>query len=108
MTVIESSRIREVKEDCVILENKAFQEQIIPCDDVVTCYVRSNQKLYHEMLDAGITAFNIGDSSIPANLSHAVHDAGEFVLNLSDEFIVNPNGCVIKEVPLEVREMLSE
>lgn len=108
VTVIESSRIREVKEDCVILENKAFQEQIIPCDDVVTCYVRSNQKLYHEMLDAGITAFNIGDSSIPANLSHAVHDAGEFVLNLSDEFIVNPNGCVIKEVPLEVREMLSE
>ena len=106
VTVIENSRIREVRDGEIVVEDKAFNEQVIKCDDVVTCYVRPNIDLYEKLTKAGLTVFNIGDSECPGNLSHAVHSAGEFVLNFDDSFILNPNGAFIKDVPLELKEML--
>lgn len=104
--IIENSRIREVKERSVIVEDKQFCTQEVTCDDVVTCYVKSNDAFYKQLEENGITAFNIGDSTVPSNLSHAVHQGAEFVLNLDDYFIINANGCVAKDVPYEVREIL--
>lgn len=106
VTVIENSRIREVSDKGVLVENKNFETQVIECDDIVTCYVRSNNKFYQELQSAGITSFNIGDSSIPSNLSHAVREGAEFVLNLDNTFIVNGNGAVVNNLPLEVLGLL--
>ncbi|MBR6349923.1 MAG: hypothetical protein IKR67_05170, partial [Lachnospiraceae bacterium] len=83
-------------------------EQVIACDDIVTCYVRPNIAFYQEMVDAGLKVFNIGDSDRPGNLSHAVHAAGDFILNFDDKFILNANNCFIKDVPLEVQDILSK
>ena len=104
--VIENSRIREVKDNGIIIENKNFRESFLECDDVVNCNISPDTGIYEEMLKNGIIAFNIGDSDRPSNLSHAVRSAGEFVLNLDDNFIFNPNGCIIKDVPLELAEIL--
>jgi len=104
--VIENSRIREVLDKGVLAENKNFETKVIECDDVVTCHVRSNNKFYQELQSAGITSFNIGDSSIPSNLSHAVREGAEFVLNIDNTFIVNANGAVVNDMPLEVLGLL--
>lgn len=104
--VIENSRIREVKEGGVVIEDKNFGEKFIECDDVVNCNEVSNTSLYEELVMAGVKTFNIGDSERVANLSHAVRTAGEFVLNFDDNFLFNPNGCIIKDIPLEVEQML--
>lgn len=106
--VIENSRIREVKENGIVVEDKNFKETFIECDDVVNCNIKADTALYEEMLKEGVIAFNIGDSERPSNLSHAVRTAGEFVLNLDDNFIFNPNGCIIKDIPLEVSEILKK
>ena len=106
VTVIENSRIREVSDKGVLAENKNFETTFIECDSVVTCYVRSNNKFYQELQSSGITSFNIGDSSIPSNLSHAVREGAEFVLNIDNTFIVNANGAVVNDMPLEVLGLL--
>jgi len=106
VTVIENSRIREVSDKGVLAENKNFETTFIECDSVVTCYVRSNNKFYQELQSSGITSFNIGDSSIPSNLSHAVREGAEFVLNIDNTFIVNANGAVVNDLPLEVLGLL--
>ncbi|MBR3004615.1 MAG: FAD-dependent oxidoreductase [Lachnospiraceae bacterium] len=108
VTVIENTRIREVRKGEIVVEDKAFNEQVIACDDIVTCYVRPNIAFYQEMVDAGLKVFNIGDSDRPGNLSHAVHAAGDFILNFDDKFILNANNCFIKDVPLEVQDILSK
>ena len=82
------------------------EESFIECDDVVNCNIKVETALYEEMLKAGIIAFNIGDSERPSILSHAVRTAGEFILNLDDDFIFNPNGCIIKDAPLELKDIL--
>ncbi|MCQ2512449.1 MAG: FAD-dependent oxidoreductase [Lachnospiraceae bacterium] len=106
--VIENSRIREVKENGIVIEDKTFEEKFLECDDIVNCNIKADTALYEELLKEGIITFNIGDSERPSNLSHAVRTAGEFVLNLDDKFIFNPNGCIIKDVPLELSEILGK
>ena len=104
--VIENSKILEVTETGAVIEDKNFGRREIICDDIITCHVRPNVELLKGLEKAGVFVFNIGDSAGPGNLSHAVHTAGEFILNLDDSFILNPNGCFIKDVPLEVKKML--
>lgn len=105
VTIIENSRIREVKDQGIVIENRNFETQLIECDDIVTCHVRPNNKLYKELNDAGILAFNAGDSSSPNNLSQAVRQGAEFVLNLDEALIINGNGAVVNHIPLEIKRM---
>jgi 2,4-dienoyl-CoA reductase-like NADH-dependent reductase (Old Yellow Enzyme family)/thioredoxin reductase len=106
VTIIENSTIREITDKGVLVENKNFETRLVECDDVVNCYVSENTNLYEELQAAGIPAFNVGDSNGPDNLSKAVREGAEFVLNLDNTLIINPNGAVLKDVPLEILEQL--
>jgi len=105
VTLIENSRICEVTDQGIVVENKKFESQLIECDNVVTCHVRSNNGFYKELLEAGIKAFNAGDSTIPNNLSQAVREGAEFVLNLDEAMIINANGAVVNHLPLEIKKI---
>ncbi|MCY1713120.1 FAD-dependent oxidoreductase [Caproiciproducens galactitolivorans] len=107
VTIIENSRIREITEKGALVEGKDFATQLVECDDVVTCHVRSNNEFFEKLRKAGVVSFNIGDSSIPDNLSHAVREGAEFVLNLDESMIVNANGAVVNHIPLEIKKMFS-
>lgn len=105
VTIMENSRIREITEKGAVVENKDFGTQLVECDDVITCHIRSNNAFYKKMQEAEITAFNIGDSNLPGNLSHAVREGAEFVLNLDEALIINGNGAVVNHIPLEIQKM---
>lgn len=105
VTIFENSRVREITEKGAMVENKAFETQLVECDTIITCHIRSNQVFYRKLQEAGITAFNIGDSSRPGNLSHAVREGAEFVLNLDEALIRNGNGAMVNHIPLEIKRM---
>ncbi len=106
VTVMENSRILEIKEDGVVVEDDNFENKFVECEDVVNCHVSSNNEFYKELKDAGITTFNVGDSSTPSNLSHAVREGAEFVLNLDESLVINPNGAIVNDIPLELKSSL--
>lgn len=108
VTVIENSRIREVLDQGILIEDKSFGTTLLECDDIVSCHVRSNDTFYHKLLEAGIHAFNIGDSTVPANLSQAVREGAEFVLNLDESMIINANGAVVNHIPLEILQVFGK
>jgi 2,4-dienoyl-CoA reductase-like NADH-dependent reductase (Old Yellow Enzyme family)/thioredoxin reductase len=108
VTVIENSRIREVLDQGILIEDKSFGTTLLECDDIVSCHVRSNDTFYHKLLEAGIYAFNIGDSTVPANLSQAVREGAEFVLNLDESMIINANGAVVNHIPLEILQVFGK
>lgn len=103
--VIENSKVLEVKDGQVIVEDKNFGQRIVECDDVVNCNIVPETTLYEQLLTKDVKVFNIGDALRPANLSHAVHTAGDLILNFDDNFILNGNGSIIKDIPLELENI---
>ena len=108
VTIIENSRIREITDKGALVENKNFETHLVECDNVVTCHVRSNNEFYKKLQEAGILSFNVGDSSAPSNLSHAVREGAEFVLNLDESLIINANGAVVNHIPLEIKRLFNQ
>ena len=105
--VMESSRVLEIDGKNVTVESKDFGTTVVQADDVVTCYTRPNTALLDEMKKAGLPVINVGDAKAPRNLSAAVREGANFGLNLEDYLLLNPNGAVVTELPLDVLGQLT-
>jgi NADPH-dependent 2,4-dienoyl-CoA reductase/sulfur reductase-like enzyme len=105
--VLENSRITEIRGDQVTIEDKSFQTTELEADDIVTCHTRPNDGFFQELKAAGIPAVNAGDAVRPRNLRAAVHEGAAFGLNLESYVLLNPNGAVVDELPLDVAGQLA-
>ena len=106
--IITNSTVREVSPGEVCLMDKDFNLSTIPADDVVTCHTRPNTGLFLLARAAGLNVVNVGDAVSPRNLYHAVREGSWFGLNLDENMLVNANGYMIDEVPLDVLGQLAQ
>ena len=106
VTVIERSTVLEVLDGKVIIQNSDFEKKTLEIDNVITCHTRPNAEFYKELCDAGIHVANVGDSVRPRNLNAAVTEGARFGLTLDSDMLVNPNGIVMNNLPMDVRLQL--
>ncbi len=108
--VFQSSTLYNIGEKEVKIIDGQMNITTIPADDVVTCYTRPNQEMedIFEALDKeGIPVVTIGDAKSPRNLHAAIKEGASFVLQLESEHcVLNPNGALIDELPMDVKEQL--
>jgi 2,4-dienoyl-CoA reductase-like NADH-dependent reductase (Old Yellow Enzyme family)/thioredoxin reductase len=107
VTVLEGSRILSIEGNQITIEDNNFKRRIIEADDVVNCHTSPNNGFFNEIREAGIPVVNVGDAKAPRNLSAAVHEGAAFALNLEDYLIMNPNGAVVNDLPLDVYGQLT-
>ncbi len=105
--VIESARVLAIDGTQVTVARAGLADEMVEADDVVTCHVRPNaDKVFDELRAAGVPVVMVGDAVAPRNLSAAVREGAAVGLNLEEHMLVNPNGAVMNELPLEVAQML--
>ncbi len=76
VTTHKNLKVREVKNDGVIAQNRNWEDQWIPCTHVVFSVGSvSVNHLETELKDRGMNVFVIGDARRPRKLNHAVMDA---------------------------------
>jgi Ca2+-binding RTX toxin-like protein len=92
----------------VVVQDKDFNRTTLSIDTVVSCHTRANDAFFAELLKAGIPAFNVGDAVRPRNLNAAVHDGAMFGLNLDADMLLNPNGAMMNNLPLDVLGLLRD
>jgi len=82
----------------------------IAADDVVTCYTRPNDEMndvFEKLQGAGIPVFTVGDAKRPRNLHAAIREGAAFAVQLNSEnFVMNPNGAFVDELPLDAKKQL--
>jgi len=82
----------------------------IAADDVVTCYTRPNDEMndvFEKLQGAGIPVFTVGDAKSPRNLHAAIKEGAAFAVQLNSEnFVMNPNGAFVDELPLDAKKQL--
>lgn len=106
--VIESARVLAIDGKQVTVEHAGFASELIEADDVVTCHVRPNaDDLFEELRAAGKAVVTAGDAKAPRNLSAAVREGAAIGLSLEDYLMVNPNGAVMNELPLDLAQQLA-
>lgn len=104
--VIENSRVLEINGEEVTIQHKNFTTTTLQAEDVITCHTRPNATLVAQLEQAGVPVITIGDAKAPRNLNAAVHEGATLGLQLEDCLLLNPNGAVVNELPLDVAGML--
>jgi 2,4-dienoyl-CoA reductase-like NADH-dependent reductase (Old Yellow Enzyme family)/thioredoxin reductase len=107
VTIIENTRIIEVKDGEVVTLNKNLELGSISCDNVVTCWTKPNVEMLNIMKEAGINVINVGDSVSPRNLHAAVREGATAGLILDEKGFINSNNVSINEVPIDVAGQLT-
>jgi thioredoxin reductase len=100
--VIENSTVYAVRDGEVEIQDKTFARTPLAADTVVSCHTRPNDAFFAELREAGVPAFNVGDSVRPRNLNAAVHEGAMFGLNLDADMLLNSNGAIMNNLPLDV------
>ncbi len=106
VTVVENTRIVEIREGEVVTLNKQLERKSIVCDHVVTCWTAPNTEMLNTMKTAGLTVVNVGDAVAPRNLHAAVREGATAGLLLDEHQLVNPNNTCINDVPIDVAAQL--
>ena len=106
--VIESSTVYAVRDGEAVVQDKNFVRTTLPVDTVVSCHTRANDALFAELLALGVPVFNAGDAVRPRNLNAAVHEGSLFGLNLDEHMLLNPNGAILNNLPLDVLKQLED
>jgi 2,4-dienoyl-CoA reductase-like NADH-dependent reductase (Old Yellow Enzyme family)/thioredoxin reductase len=104
--VIERASVVCVEEGRAVIQDSGFKKTVIAADAVVTCHTRPNQGLLAKLAEAGVKAVNAGDSVRPRNLRAAVFEGARFGLTLDSDMLVNPNGAIMNNLPMDVRLQL--
>ena len=106
VTVIESTRIIEIRDGEVVTLNKQLERNIVACDNVVTCWTAPNTEMLNTMKEAGLTVVNVGDAVAPRNLHAAVREGATAGLLIDEHQLVNPNNTCINNVPIDIAAQL--
>jgi len=104
--LVENSTIYQVGDGEVIVQNKEFERKSILADTVISCKLHPNISLYHELIEANVRVYNVGDAVKPRNLHAAVREGAEFGLNLDNDMLFNSNNAVMNSIPIDVLEQL--
>ncbi len=107
VTVLTSTRVLEIREGEVVLEDRDFNRTTIPIDTVVTCHTRPKVGLFDELRAAGAHVLNVGDAVRPRNLYHAVHEGSAFGLAVDEHLLFNPNHAIVNDLPIDVLNQLT-
>jgi len=103
VTVVENSRIIEISGNEVVIEDRDFNTYSIEAENVVTCHLRPRSNaMFEELKRGGTPVITVGDAAAPRNLAAAVREGARFGLSLEDHILLNPNGAVTGELPLDV------
>lgn len=106
VTVYQSSKVLEIRDGEVVIQDKDFKETLVPIDHVVTCWTKPNTALFEELSKAGLPVLNVGDSVKPGNL-HAAVEGGARAGMVLDEFkFLNPNASLADDLPLDIAGQL--
>ena len=108
--VFESSTISSIGEKDVKIIDKNLNITVVKADDIVTCYTKSNTALddiFEKVEAAGIPVITVGDAKSPRNLHAAVKEGATFGVTLDPDYCVkNPNGALLDNLPIDVKEQL--
>jgi NADPH-dependent 2,4-dienoyl-CoA reductase/sulfur reductase-like enzyme len=107
VAILTGSTVHEIRAGEVVLQDKDFQRTTLQVDDVVTCHVRPDDALFHELREAGIQVINVGDSVRPRNLYWAVKEGSAFGLAVDEHALFNPNHAILNELPIDVLAQLT-
>jgi 2,4-dienoyl-CoA reductase-like NADH-dependent reductase (Old Yellow Enzyme family)/thioredoxin reductase len=109
VTVLTSTTIAEIRADRgeVVLQGRDFVRTTIAADDVVTCHVRPVGLLARDLRAVGIPVVSVGDAVRPRNLFSAVKEGAGFGLAVDEHVMLNSNGAVLNDVPLDVLGQLT-
>jgi len=108
VTVVENSRIDEIRESEIEIIDKEFNRTILPCDHVITCWQKPNTETYTALQEAGMRVVNLGDSIRPRNLHAAVEEGATIGLNIDEYGIMNPNLTLADTLPLDIAGQLAD
>lgn len=107
VTVIESSSIDEIRDGEIVIINKDFEKETIPCDHVVTCWVKSNTEIYEGCVAENIPVVRAGDAVKPRNLHAAVEEGAQIGRIVDGNKLFNPNHAIVNELPMDVFQQLT-
>jgi len=107
VTILTGTRVHEIREGSVVLEDRSFNRTTIEADTVVACHTRPAAALFGELRAAGVRVINAGDAVRPRNLYWAVKEGSAFGLALDEHLLFNPNHAVMNEIPLDVMSQLT-
>lgn len=108
--VLESSTITFIGDKEVTVVDNFMNKTTVEADDIVTCYTRSNtamDSIFQKVEAEGIPVVTVGDAKSPRNLHAAVKEGATFAITLNpDHCVTNPNGALIDELPMDVKNQL--
>ncbi len=104
--VMQGCMVDEIREKEIVVVDRDFNRSTVACDSIVTCWTRPDTELLQELVTAGVTVLNVGDSVSPRNLHAAVREGAAAGLQIDDALLFNPNGAFMTDVPLDVRGQL--
>jgi len=103
VTIIPLSSVIEINENGeVVILNSTFERSTINVGTVVLAKVRSNDELYENLSDAGLTVTKIGDAKQVRNLRGAVTDGANAGLVIEESVMLNANNEIISNLPTGV------
>jgi len=107
VTVITNTTVHEIGDGEVVLQDKDFVRSTLEVDDVVTCHVRPETRLFTELRAAGVRVVNVGDSVRPRNLYQAVKEGAGVGLEVDEHLLFNPNHAILNDLPIDVLAQLT-
>jgi hypothetical protein len=108
--VLQSSTLSFIGEKEATVIDNFMNKTTVEFDDIVTCYTRPNtamDDIYEKLQAEGIPVVTVGDAKSPRNLHAAVKEGATFAVNLNpDHCVANPNGALLDELPMDVKNQL--
>jgi NADPH-dependent 2,4-dienoyl-CoA reductase/sulfur reductase-like enzyme len=108
--VFESSTLYNIGEKEVQIVDANLNKTTIEADDIVTCYTKSRtafSDVFEKVEAAGIPVITVGDAKSPRNVHAAVKEGASFSITLDPGYCVkNPNGTLLDELPIDIKEQL--
>jgi len=104
VTVIVNTALTEIKENGeVTLMDHRFRKSTLTVNNVVLAAVAPDNRLYEQLVEAGVAAIKIGDLKRPRNLLSAVKEGANAGLTLDDGLRLNANRALISCLRAEMK-----
>jgi NADPH-dependent 2,4-dienoyl-CoA reductase/sulfur reductase-like enzyme len=104
--VLENSTVSQFADGKVTVTDNTFRNTVIEAEAVVTCHQKPEQSLFNALREAGVPVVLAGDAKAVRNLGAAVFEGASFGVEAGEKVLMNPNGAVMSELSLEVRNSL--
>jgi 2,4-dienoyl-CoA reductase-like NADH-dependent reductase (Old Yellow Enzyme family) len=97
-----NTSIIEIREGSAVLMDNKFNKYEVSCDTVILGGMEQNTELYDELLAAGLTVGNIGDSRRVRNVRGAMTDGANAAYMIDEGIFMNANNALSSGLPTDV------